>query len=824
MDVNLYRGARLSRKNAKKTYCLAHWVAWLCFVAKFLLMVFGFLTFWYIIWRLPGATLDLIAQYRNHCSINSIEIAASQMDKIEKISKIMQELSAWEGVYFTGVISRIGILSSSAKFAKYVYIAELISVVILAIAVIRFVFFRGARNIWDARKLPPHIYGSKYYEAYNNLNEIIRAINNMRLKEYYRASCHRLAKKTLPKNAYRQYKDTLNKAINENFDARAQQEFGNIYFKVTLKQLKFQKRNQKKKLRQERRLAEKNPRNSDTLTEILYFKCHQMFQCVWGQDAEEHVDFDVGKKYDNEQKFVDFTIETVVPEIIKDIMRTQHESYNIQWEHYVQKLHNKWKYFDAEGKYIDEYVKKRFGYKVRAKRIKLYRKKLEAERKLLQSSYDAYFAFKNETEDLKKATSKFKRQLRKKEKAFNRESKKVKKFEKKLKVMERKLDEKIEKAKRKHKRIDKKINKKTLNAALKNKAKRKRFERLSTKLAKSYRRTSKRRNREKNREKRKNNTYKTKFYSIFKSFTNYLRWHIMFTFILIAAFLLITGILAGLSKFGGFDFNLYKWFYDDAKGKLLFLVIGGGIFFYFLCGTLAGNILEIERDDKDDYYSNLEIVGNKDDKKHIYFREIGRIKKNTAKRHAGLKRVARENGVTLFVFRNLFQMIFVFGSFILLLLILKTEAFNIVSLVKYAKAKDMPLMGKLISCGVWLLLLLATFCISCALWYTFSRNEFKTITMREDCRKKAMVRYRLTMGAAAFCILGWLILLLVFGNYLSANRIMWIKIIGLFLVSLMGMATDIVFNPREPDQDIGVDFFSDDGGKRDPDDGPYIAR
>ena len=84
------------------------------------------------------------------------------------------------------------------------------------------------------------------------------------------------------------------------------------------------------------------------------------------------------------------------------------------------------------------------------------------------------------------------------------------------------------------------------------------------------------------------------------------------------------------------------------------------------------------------------------------------------------------------------------------------------------------------------------------------------------------------MALVAFFAVVCLALFIVDGmmgwGALKASNIIYFNLGALVLTALIGMSTDIALNPREPDADVGVDFFSDDGNKRDPDDGPYVDK
>jgi hypothetical protein len=244
MEVNLYRGARLSRKNAKKTYRLAHWVAWLCFVAKFLLRIFGFLMIWYIIWQLPAATLKIIAEYREYCSVNSIEIAASQLDKLDKLVATMQGMSVWEGSLFTGLISRFGIFGSGTNASKALFAVELVTLVIVVCKLYKALFISGAARIVKAYRLPPHIYGPKYFAEYRKQESLKDAIEFIKASEKFKDSCNRIAKKSLPKKEYKKYQKELDNRYKELIDDIAQKRYGSDFLRVSLRQLKIQKKNQ----------------------------------------------------------------------------------------------------------------------------------------------------------------------------------------------------------------------------------------------------------------------------------------------------------------------------------------------------------------------------------------------------------------------------------------------------------------------------------------------------------------------------------------------------------------------------------------------------
>ena len=734
---------------------------------------------WYIIWKLPAATVKLIDEYRAYCSRESIEIAASQLGQLDKLVKLMQGLSVWEGSFFTGLVARFGVFASGTSASKCLFLVELATLGWLLWKLYKSLFVSGAARIVKAWRLPPHIYGPKYFAEYRKQELLNDAIEFIKASEEFKASCNRIAKKALPKKEYKKYQKELDNRYKELIDDIAQKRYGSDFLRVSLRQLKIQRKNQKRKLKRERKLVERNPRGNDSLTEILYYKCHQMFQLIWGQEIEEHVNFETGKEFDREQEIADLAMNEVTKGILEDLIERFRISSSLSQEDLgwsksgvkFAKKYASWEKQVADGQM----------------QIETWQKKIEVW----------------ESNPLEKA--KHKNDIKRYKKKIQKTVKKINKCAKKVKN----------------------INNIRLKDAQAYRKSENDFKKQTDRLLRTYRRKSKRRNRRKNIAQSKISISKKAGYSIFKSFADYLRGNIFGCVATALGLIVTTGIMGGMGRFGGFDFNLFKVFFTNANGWLLFILIAVGIIFYFLLGALAGNVLEIEREDKDDYYRNLSIIKNEEDQQHIYFEEIGRIRKNTAKRHSALKRIPREYGITLFIFRNIFQLIFTSISTVLLLLVFNTESFNLVPEIK-AIIGNAPILGKIIPCVKWIFLGVATICLARALWYVFSRNEFKTITMREDCRKKAKIWYRLMMGLVAFTVLVCLLLFVVNSllswGILAATKGLYVVLIFLVLVALIGMATDIVFNPRDPDQDVGVDFFSDDGSKRDPDDGPYVAK
>jgi hypothetical protein len=273
---------------------------------------------------------------------------------------------------------------------------------------------------------------------------------------------------------------------------------------------------------------------------------------------------------------------------------------------------------------------------------------------------------------------------------------------------------------------------------------------------------------------------------------------------------LYIGILNGVVPY---KISAFKWFLLDLQGIWWFVLAFVGVLFYFICGTLAGKVLDVERVEQDQYYRNLQIVGK--DNKNVYLREAGRIRKNTTIKRSTLRRIPREYRITVFVFRNICQIVFSIILYLLFLATLKHEALNVISHYLTTKSWNEPIWMVAAKAGVFVIfsvMLLLVF------KYSFSSNEFRVSTMREDRRYKAKRFYRVPMLLMTLLSVA----LLVFSIITGATLIRYVTLGGMALLGMIAFTADLLLMPRDPDEDIGVDFFHDDGGRRDPDDGPYI--
>lgn len=306
--------------------------------------------------------------------------------------------------------------------------------------------------------------------------------------------------------------------------------------------------------------------------------------------------------------------------------------------------------------------------------------------------------------------------------------------------------------------------------------------------------------------------YYTYGYSIAKSFNDAFRRSLLLCLTMVLGFVFFLGAIEGVLSF---KVAFFKWFMMDLDGIWYLLLILVGVFFYFFCGILAGKVLNVERVEQDDYYRNLMKVGQDD--RNAYFKEVGRIRKNTTIKRSILRRIPREYGLTIFVFRNICQILFTLIAFVLFAIIVKSQAQGFIPLLKFDTSES-GLMPMICSLAGYLVMYFIMCCIFVAIRYAFSSNEFRVSTMREDRRARARISYKVPMLLLALCSIALLVCVILAGGAVTGQYIL----IGcLAFVGIVAATADWLLKPRDPDEDVGVDFFFNDNNTRDPDDGVY---
>lgn len=301
-------------------------------------------------------------------------------------------------------------------------------------------------------------------------------------------------------------------------------------------------------------------------------------------------------------------------------------------------------------------------------------------------------------------------------------------------------------------------------------------------------------------------------YSIAKSYNDTFRSAIKIAlFSIIPYFAVYLGVISAVAPI---KLPVLRWFCLELGGIWYIVLFALGLLFYFILGIMAGRVLNIERVERDEYYRNLKEV--KREGRNVFLKEVGRIRKNTTIRRSSLRGIPREYGLTVFTFRNICQILSIALIYVLLIFVIKAETVMYFKNLLDPNATDISLIfvGLKLAAILWIL-----YRFDKAFNYSLSANEFRISTMREDRRRKARVKYRRSMRFIAFGTVGLLVLTLITGTeyagYMACTIIM-------ALLGLIAATTDWLLRPRDPDEDIGVDFFFNDGNKRDPDDGIYV--